>query len=184
MTKVSSWLRGPVEGVPLALQPSAHALIDAGESLVEAAGRLSVDELWITPGGAASVGFHLRHIAGSTDRLVTYSRGEMLDEAAQRVLSLEKEPGTPAEDPAYLLADVLAAIERTLDVYRRTDPETLAEPRFIGRGRLPSTVLGALAHVADHMQRHTGQVITTAKIIRGLGPGLVMNHGRPRKATE
>jgi len=26
-----------------------------------------------------------------------------------------------------------------------------------------------LFHIAEHTQRHTGQVITTAKIVRGLG---------------
>ena len=171
MSQPSPWLRGTVEGVPLALQSSAHALIDAGESLVAAAKDLSTDELWLEAGGAASVGFHLKHIAGSSARLVMYSQGRQLDEAAQRVMALEKAPGTPPADAAMLLAEVLATIERTLAVYRSVDPATLSEPRSIGRAGLPSTVLGALAHVADHMQRHTGQVIATAKMVRGLKLG-------------
>lgn len=169
MTAPSPWLRGPIEGVPLALQASAHALIDAGESLVKAARDLSVDELWTTPGGAASVGFHLRHIVGSSERLVTYSHGAELDEAAQRRLAVEKQQVPPLPDAGALLADVLATIERTLAEYRSVDPNSFAEPRYVGRARLQSSVLGALAHVADHMQRHTGQVITTAKIVKGMG---------------
>ena len=169
MSQPSAWLRGPVEGVPLELQAAAHALIDAGEQLVAAASSLSTEELWVRPGGAASVGFHLRHIAGSSSRLMMYSRGQPLDEVAQRVMALEKEPGTPPADAAMLLAEVLATIERTLAEYRSVDPRTLSDARFVGRAKLPSTVLGAMAHVADHMQRHTGQVITTAKIVRGLG---------------
>jgi uncharacterized damage-inducible protein DinB len=45
----------------------------------------------------------------------------------------------------------------------------LLTPRVVGRRRLPSSVLGLLFHAAEHTQRHTGQVITTSKIIRGLG---------------
>ena len=169
MTSPSPWLRGTIEGVPLALQPSAHALIDAGESLVKAAANLTIDELWATPGGAASVGFHLRHIAGSSERLVTYSKGVELNEAAQHRLAMEKQAVPPLPDAGALLAEVLATIERTIAEYRSVDPNSLAQPRYIGRARLQSTVLGALAHVADHMQRHTGQVIATAKIVKGMG---------------
>jgi hypothetical protein len=35
--------------------------------------------------------------------------------------------------------------------------------------RLPSTVLGLLVHAAEHTQRHVGQIITTARILRALG---------------
>jgi hypothetical protein len=31
---------------------------------------------------------------------------------------------------------------------------------------LPTSVGGLLVHVADHTQRHVGQAITTAKIVR------------------
>ena len=47
---------------------------------------------------------------------------------------------------------------------RRT---TLLEARAVGRARLPTTVLGLLFHAAEHSQRHAGQVVTTAKIVRG-----------------
>lgn len=181
MTTPSPWLRGPVEGVPFELQASAHALLDAGESLVEAARDLSLEELWATPGGAASVGFHLRHIAGSSERLITYSRGAELDEAAQQRLALEKTATPPLPDAGALLAEVLATIAHALATYRSVDPRTLSEPRYIGKARLQSSVLGALAHVADHMQRHTGQVITTARIVKGIGlAALTQMPPRPR----
>jgi hypothetical protein len=41
----------------------------------------------------------------------------------------------------------------------------LNDPRYIGKKRLPSTVLGLLVHVAEHTQRHLGQAITTAKLV-------------------
>jgi len=34
---------------------------------------------------------------------------------------------------------------------------------------LPTNVVGLLFHLAEHTQRHTGQVITTAKIVRASG---------------
>lgn len=58
-----AWLRGPVDGVISDLQPVAHALIQAHEDLECVVPRLSVEELWVAPGGAASPGFHLRHLA-------------------------------------------------------------------------------------------------------------------------
>jgi hypothetical protein len=45
----------------------------------------------------------------------------------------------------------------------------LLTARAVGRRQLPSNVLGLLFHAAEHTQRHTGQVITTSKIVRGLG---------------
>jgi hypothetical protein len=49
---------------------------------------------------------------------------------------------------------------------RAPDERTLLEPRELGRMKLPSNVLGLLFHAAEHTQRHVGQVITTAKVVR------------------
>jgi uncharacterized damage-inducible protein DinB len=62
-----------------------------------------------------------------------------------------------------------AAIQRALGAIRTLPKESLFDPRTIGRAALPTNVLGLLFHIAEHTQRHTGQVITTAKIVRGLG---------------
>ena len=123
------------------------------------------------PGGAASIGFHLRHIAGSTDRLLTYARGERLTEAQRQALGVEQEPGDPSADAASLIREARAAIDRALTAIRGASGESLFEARAIGRAALPTNVFGLLCHVADHTQRHTGQVITTAKIVRGLRLG-------------
>lgn len=160
-----AWLRGPVPGVSPWLQPAAHALVQAGEDAERAARGLSVGELWARPGGAAAAGFHLRHIAGVLDRLLTYARGEQLNEAQFAALRAEGEPGDPPAEVESLLNDLRAAIDRTLDVLRSTPESSLLEPREVGRGRLPSTVLGLLSHAAEHAQRHTGQLITTVKLV-------------------
>ena len=41
----------------------------------------------------------------------------------------------------------------------------LEAPRSVGRKALPTTVGGLLVHCADHTQRHTGQAVTTAKLV-------------------
>jgi hypothetical protein len=163
------WLRGPVAGVPLALQPAAHALLQAAEECERAASSLSTAELWATPHGVASAGFHLRHVAGVVDRLLTYARGDALNERQLASLAREGDPGEPPVAASVLLADVQAATAAALAVMRATPPESLGEPRLVGRAQLPSTVQGLLFHLAEHAQRHAGQLVTTAKIVRGAG---------------
>ena len=62
-----------------------------------------------------------------------------------------------------------AAIREALTQVSTTQERTLLEPRGVGRAQLPSTVIGLLFHAAEHTQRHVGQLVTTAKIVRGLG---------------
>jgi uncharacterized damage-inducible protein DinB len=165
------WLRGALPDVAPELMPAAHALMQAREDIERAASGLSIDELWVRPGGAASVGFHLRHVAGSIDRLLTYARGESLNVAQHAVLTGEEEKGTLSATATELVGVATTAIDLALSVIRATPIRTLAEARTVGRAALPSTVLGLLFHIAEHTQRHVGQIVTTAKIVRGLGAG-------------
>jgi uncharacterized damage-inducible protein DinB len=165
---VEPWLTGPVPGVDPYLQPAAHALLQASEDLGRAAGDLSPDELAIRPGGAASVAFHLRHIAGSVDRLLTYARGAALSDEQRRALVSESTGGNTPGDAAELIANARAAIAGAIDTLRATPHDSLLDARAVGKQALPSTVLGLLFHVAEHTQRHVGQAIATAKAVRGL----------------
>jgi len=160
------WLRGPVPGVPPVLMPAAHALLGAMEDLERAASGLTAEQLWARPGGAASVGFHLRHVAGATDRLLTYARGEGLSDSQRTALSAEGDPGG---DVRTVVAGLRAAIDQALDVLRATPPDSVFEHRGVGRAGLPSNVLDLLFRAAEHAQRHTGQAIATAKVVRGDG---------------
>ena len=65
-----------------------------------------------------------------------------------------------------MLALAQAAIDVALEQLRGTPRGALLDHRGVGRAQLPSTVLGLLFHVAEHTQRHTGQVIATAKVVR------------------
>lgn len=169
MTQPEAWMRGPVPGVDPLLMPAAHALIGAAEDMKQAAAGLTVDQLWMKPGGAASVGFHLKHAAGSLLRLLTYARGEALTPEQFAYLAAEQDPGGPPADADAVMAIVRDAVDVALAQIRATLADTLLDHRGVGRAGLPSNVLGLLFHAAEHTQRHTGQAVTTARIVRGVG---------------
>ena len=100
------------------------------------------------------------------DRLLTYARGEALSREQMEVLAAEKAEDLEPDAGMRLLARFEAAIEEALKQIRGTRESTLLESRAVGRARLPSTVLGLLFHVAEHTQRHAGQLATTAKVVR------------------
>ena len=159
------WLRGPIPDVPPLLQPVAHALTQALEDAAAALADLDVQRLHARPGGAASCAFHVRHAAGSLDRLFTYARGEPLDDAQR--LALRAESAIPQDVEARTLVHELeAGVGRAIAQLRRTPERVLHEPRGVGRAQLPSTVLGLLFHAAEHTQRHVGQLVSTARIVR------------------
>jgi uncharacterized damage-inducible protein DinB len=162
------WLRGRVPSVPALLQPAAHSLLQCREEFAAAVGGLTPEQLWARPGGAASIGFHARHAAGSLDRLFTYARGEQLSPAQLAALAAEGQTDFTADISRRLVADFDAAVERALEQLRTTSETTLLEARGVGRARLPSTVLGLLFHAAEHTQRHVGQLVTTAKVLSGV----------------
>jgi uncharacterized damage-inducible protein DinB len=165
MSKPEVWLRGPVDGVPPLLQPVAHALLQVREEVDALVAPLTPAQIWQQPAGAASIGFHLRHAGGSLDRLFTYARGEVLNEAQKAALAREGERSDTltAEE---LLAAFDAIVESALDQLRATDAGRLLEARGVGRAQLPSTVLGLLFHAAEHTQRHAGQIATTRRMVQ------------------
>src|SRR6185295_17160519 len=160
------WLRGPLPDYPDELQPVAHSLLQVYEE-IEAVSLLPSEQVWARPGGAASIGFHLKHLAGSLDRLLTYARGETLSDHQRAALEGEERAGLADDQPAILLQAARDGIERALNQVLTTRVETLDEPRSVGRAGLPSTVRGLLFHAAEHSQRHAGQIVTTAKIVCG-----------------
>ena len=163
--KLEPWQRGPLPGVPAALQPAAHAIVGAREELEAVAAGLTPAQLWARPAGVAAVGFHVAHVAGVLDRLLTYARGEPLSREQRVALGHESEPGDPPRDSAALLAALGTAVDRALAQLRATDPATLADPRELGRLKLPTTVGGLIFHAAEHAQRHVGQALVTSRFV-------------------
>jgi uncharacterized damage-inducible protein DinB len=139
-------------------------LLQCREEVAATLANLTTDQIWAAPGGAASIGFHVRHAAGSLDRLFTYARGEQLSAAQKAAFVAEGQPDVASDAGGKLLAGFDEAVERALDQLRQTNESGLAEFRGVGRAQLPSTVLGLLFHAAEHAQRHSGQAITTRKI--------------------
>jgi DinB superfamily len=164
MPDVEVWLRGPLRGIDPMLMPVAHTLLQVAEDARRVVAGLSPDDLRARPGGAASVCFHLRHIAGSIDRLCTYARGEGLSEAQLRV-ARDEVVDLPEPHGAALVALVSSSVDGALEQVRSTPRSSLPDPRRVGRAGLPSTVIGLLFHCAEHALRHSGQALTTARIV-------------------
>ena len=162
--------RGPIDGVSPWLMPVAHGLEHARDELRETIPRLSADALWRKPHGAASVGWHLLHIAGSTDRLFTYAHGQALDDRQRAWLELER-AGRAELGAESLLQTIDQVFDRCLEVLRRLDVDSLQTPREVGAAKLPSTTFGLLFHAAEHAQRHSGQVVTTVKVLEAADVG-------------
>jgi uncharacterized damage-inducible protein DinB len=68
--------------------------------------------------------------------------------------------------PRTLLLEFGESMQHAAERIRAFSGADLETQRFVGRKRLPTTVGGLLVHVADHTQRHTGQMVTTAKLVR------------------
>jgi uncharacterized damage-inducible protein DinB len=142
-----------------------HALELAGEDVERWCAGLSDAEMNARPFGVASVAFHLRHIAGSLDRLLTYAEGGALSGSQMDALSSEMDDVASAE---VVLAELRAGLGEARQRVMTISPGSYEEPRGVGRARLPTTVAGLLIHCADHTQRHIGQAVTTAKVVTGM----------------
>jgi hypothetical protein len=72
--------------------------------------------------------------------------------------------GTGAESAGELLIKVDAALARYEQLVRELRPEEFGGIREIGRKRLETTAVGLAIHIAEHGQRHTGQLVSAAKL--------------------
>ncbi len=149
------------------MQPVAHSLLQCRAEVRETLGGVTRDVIWRKPVNTASMGYHVRHAIGSLDRLLTYARGEQLSVEQLRALRSEGDEGQGPGSGSELTAAFAAAVEAALGQLRTTEQATLLDAREVGRGKLPSTVIGLLFHAAEHTQRHVGQLVTTAKAASG-----------------
>ena len=163
--KPEVWLRGPLPDIPDLLQPAAHALLQAKEDVQKYTLGFPEELLWEKPAGRASVGFHLQHLTGVLDRMLTYAEGKALTETQFDYLGNEGNPETNSGIRA-LVAAFEQKVEEALETFKKTPEVTLTEKRTVGRKKLPSTVLGLLFHAAEHCQRHVGQLLVTISILK------------------
>lgn len=164
MNQPEIWLRGPLPDVMPLLQPIAHALLQARDEVTALMADFPAGLLWQRPAGVASVGFHLQHLTGVLDRLLTYARAEALTDTQLAALQAE---GTPTDISVTELVDRFSKqIDATLAQLKATTEPSLTEFRSVGRAGLPSTVIGLLVHAAEHTTRHVGQLLVTARIVQ------------------
>ena len=162
---IEPWLRGTYAEVPSVGRAVLHALDLALDDLTKWTDGLTDVETHAHPLGLPPVAFHLRHIARSTDRILTYAEGNQL--SAEQLTALKAEQSGD-ETLAALLAEVEVSFSNAADRVRVLATADFNTFRGVGRKQLPTSIGGALIHVADHTQRHVGQVVTTAKVIGAL----------------
>jgi len=162
---VEPWLRGTHGDMPAVGRAVLHALDLALDDLTRWTEGLSDDEVRSQPLGLNAIAFHLRHIARSTDRILTYAEGGQL--GSEQLAALKAEAGGE-ESLAELLAEVETSFSNAAGRIRVLATADFDTFRGVGRKQLPTSIGGALIHVADHTQRHVGQVVTTAKVIKAL----------------
>ena len=159
------WLRGMFAGLSAEQCAVLHALQLAREDIERWCGTLSQEELAAQPHGLPSVAFHLRHIAGSLDRLLTYAEQKSLSAEQKQWLAAEMNGSANRDQLLAMFESGLAAAKSRL---RAIETALWPEPRVVGGMQLPTTVAGLLIHCADHTQRHVGQAVTTAKVLLAL----------------
>jgi hypothetical protein len=160
-----AWLRGALPGIHPLVMPVFFTFIQVREELAVHTQGLTQEQIDRRVAGS-SLGFHLRHIAGSVDRLTTYLSERALNEEQLNFLRTESAGG-------LALTDLLALVEQSLMRCQHSllalDPATLFAPRTVGRRALPTSVIGLIVHIAEHTQRHLGQAVTLSKILRQSG---------------
>ena len=162
---IEPWLSGSHTEIPAVPRAVLHALDFAFDDIRKWTDGLTGREVHSRPYGLPSVAFHLKHIARSTDRILTYAQGAQL--SSDQLASLKAEQ-TGDEPLAGLLAELEASFTNAASRIRALAGGDYDAPRSVGRKQLPTTVGGALIHVADHTQRHTGQIVTTSRLLKAL----------------
>ena len=163
------WLRGTRGEIPAVLRAVLHALELGVEDIQKWCAPLTKEQWNARPLGLPPVAFHVKHIARSLDRLLTYAEGRQL--TSEQLTALKTELDSDAEPaPEALMREFEAAIGRSTERILGFLGANLEQPRFVGKKQLPTTLGGLLVHVADHTQRHVGQAVTTAKIVLAQRP--------------
>ena len=159
------WLRGPIAGIHPLVMPVFSSYAQVREDLRAHTAGISESQVWQSVAGH-SLGFQLKHMAGSVDRLTTYLLGRQLEAGQLSFLKQESQPPGTLDE---LLQLVEQSLRRSEDELRHINAASLYAARNVGRRALPTSVIGLIVHLAEHTQRHLGQAIVIAKILRQPG---------------
>jgi len=160
--RVEPWMSGTLSDLHPVMAAVLYSFQHARADLEAWTKDLTTEDLSRSLLGLAPVCFHIRHICGSIDRLLTYARGEQL--SAAQLSALRDEAGTGMSRDALLKA-LDDEFERAGATVRGLDPASLGDTRDIGRKRIPVPLATLLVHIAEHTQRHVGEAIVTAKAV-------------------
>jgi uncharacterized damage-inducible protein DinB len=159
------WLSGPIPIIAATLQPAAHALLQSERELKKYTANFPKELLWAKVAGRASVGFHMNHLTGVLNRMLTYAKGESLSVAQFHFL---KQEGTfnLETDVEQLREQFSLKVVEALQYFETIPENSLNDKKTVGRKQLPSTVIGLLFHAAEHSQRHIGQLLVTVSVLQ------------------
>ena len=59
-------------------------------------------------------------------------------------------------------------VHQSVGILKTLDETQLLEVRYVGRQKVPSTMLGLYVHAAEHTMRHVGQLLVTVTILTHL----------------
>ncbi len=153
------WLRGEA----LDSDPLKHLVLctlqQVREEVKRAVEEVGIEKTWARPFGLAPIGFHVRHIAESIDRLLTYLEGGTLSASQLAVLPLELQEEV---DPLSLLGSLE---ERLASAEARVRGADLGGMASIGRAGIPVPRATLLGHIAEHTQRHLGQIAVLRRLL-------------------
>ncbi len=159
------WLRSPLPNIIDELQPVAAMFIAAKEDIVGAVDGISHEALWASAHGVASIGFHVQHLAGATDRLLSYAEGNALTESQKADLVAERDATEPRLSLDVLMKKITDSMDDAVKRLEGLSSEQLATARELGRAKVPTSMRALILHAGEHASRHAGQIVTTSKIV-------------------
>lgn len=151
--QTSAWLRG-LEHLQLNLERWASGLPEQG--------------YWWTPAPAANpIGVLLRHIGGSSLRLLLYAQGEMPSDELREEGSRDFQP--LGHGGRQLYDECVARLGLVREGLAALKPADFGAVREVGRKRIPVRTTIIVQHLLEHAHSHAGQVITMRKLYDALG---------------
>jgi hypothetical protein len=159
------WLRelDMRDALPAIAQPIL-CLMQVREDLEKWTTGLTDEQVWTPVHGLTPLGFHLKHLAGSTRRLTAYLQGKAVTDEMLVELRDEKTPGTPLADLLQRISQAFESAEHAMRLV--CDEDGLRAVRFVGRKKIRTNVAALAIHIGEHAQRHLGEAIVLCQLLR------------------
>lgn len=160
-------MRGEIEGVHWLVSVWLRNLEEVEETVQKWAAGLTPEGFWWVPAPQANpIGGLVRHIGGSSYRLLLRGTGQEIPEALR--VRPPEEMALSGRPPEEVLAEFAQNLERVRAGLRALQSEDLM--RTVQVGPYPAKAVYVLDHIAGHAQHHAGQIITTRKLWNAHNP--------------